>query len=206
MKNIISHHDFKHVDRVRNWALQIAEGEGFKDLELVEVTALLHDIGLAFNPERSRHGQVGAEIAGKFLTENSLLLEEKISRVTEAIKYHTVMRKRSKLLDILQDADRLEALGAVGIMRAFTSKSTWPEYNPDNIKGVMWGMSGRKHSGMFIREPAEKTIIDQLNFQIHYYDNLATGTARRLAKPFVSYMKKYILQLEHELLSGQKTV
>ncbi len=204
MKNIVSHHDFKHVDRVRNWALQIAEGEGFKDLELVEVTALLHDIGLAFNPERSRHGQVGAEIAGRFLAEKNLLPDEKISQVTEAIRYHTVMRRSNKLLDILQDADRLEALGAVGIMRAFTSKSSWPEYNPSDIKGAMWGISGKEYGGAFIKEPEEKTIIDQLNFQIHYYDNLATRTARELAKPFVVYMKKYILQLEHEILSGRK--
>ena len=39
-------HGFKHVKRVRNWALLIAKKEGYKDLEMVEAAALLHDIGL----------------------------------------------------------------------------------------------------------------------------------------------------------------
>ena len=54
-------HDFKHVDRVRRWALHIARDEGYADLALVEAAALLHDIGLAHVTERSDHGGVGAE-------------------------------------------------------------------------------------------------------------------------------------------------
>ena len=53
--------------------------------------------------------------------------------------------------------------------------------------------------------PEEKTIIDQINLQIHYYDNLTTGTAKRLAEPLVKYMKDFILQLESEILSGRDT-
>jgi len=59
-------HDFKHVERVKNWALQIAEKEGFEDLEVVEISALMHDIGLTQAEKRSMHGEVGAEMAAKF--------------------------------------------------------------------------------------------------------------------------------------------
>eukprot|EP01084_Bolivina_argentea_P117995 209443_1 len=44
MQNFDASHDFYHVERVRNLALQIAVKEGIKDLELIELTALLHDV------------------------------------------------------------------------------------------------------------------------------------------------------------------
>ncbi len=65
-------HDFKHVDRVRNWALFCAGEEGYLDVTVVEITALLHDIGLGHvqGPEAERahvvlppHGPLGARIA-----------------------------------------------------------------------------------------------------------------------------------------------
>ena len=46
-------HDFKHADRVRNWALHIAKREGYEDLETVEIAALLHDIGLSRAEKRA---------------------------------------------------------------------------------------------------------------------------------------------------------
>jgi len=73
-------HDFKHVDRVRNWALLFAGGEQYPDAVVVEVTALLHDIGLGHisGPEAHRahvvlppHGPLGAEMAEQFLKANS---------------------------------------------------------------------------------------------------------------------------------------
>ena len=85
-------HDFKHVSRVRNRALYLAEREEFSDLQIVEATALLHDIGLACmenddgtsgagveSPDRTatesarlpEHASVGAKIAEKYLRENS---------------------------------------------------------------------------------------------------------------------------------------
>jgi uncharacterized protein len=201
MKGVANHHNYSHVSRVRNWAINIAQEEGYEDLELVEIAALMHDIGLAFSEDREFHGERGAEAAGKYLRENNLLPEDKIDEIKLAIKHHSGKNiPGNQLLDILQDADRLEALGAIGIIRAFTSKAGWPEYNPDNIKGDMWGKCGEKYRGVFFPGPAEKTIIDQINVQIHYYDNLATGTARRLAEPLVEYMKNFVLQLEREVL------
>ena len=204
MKDMVNHHDFKHVDRVRNWALQIAASEGFEETELVEIAALMHDIGLAYVKDRKQHGEKGAKIAGRFLRENNLLPEEQIVQVTAAIENHTrMMEDGDQLLDILQDADMLEAVGAVGIMRAFTSKAGWSEYNPDNIKGTMWGKCGEKYRSVFFPGPAERTVVDQINLQIHYYDNLATNTARRLAEPLTQYMKDFILQLEKEIVSAR---
>jgi putative nucleotidyltransferase with HDIG domain len=209
-------HDFKHADRVRCWALRIAGEEGFEDLEIVEVAALLHDIGLPYvdeESERYRHGRIGAEIARRFLKENLSLTEEQINQITLAIRYHcsppslvadllTTVGEKGKLIGIIRDADTMDALGAVGLMRAFTSKATMPEYDPGDVKGNTWGLSGRGFDGRFAKGRAiGDTIIDQINFQISLYDNLNTETARRLAKPLVEYMKEYVVQLEREINS-----
>jgi len=212
--NLIIAHDFKHVDRVRKWALHIAKGESFEDLQVVEVAALLHDIGLPHidkESERGKHGEVGAEIAGKFLRESSTLTKEQIEQVTLAIRYHSVrpsvradiiktIGEKGKLMEIISDADMMDALGAVGLMRAFTSKYFLPEYDPDNVKGETWelppsGFTERLSKGLGIG----KHIIDQINFQTNYYGSLRTKTAKQLAEPLIQFMKDFVLQLEHEI-------
>jgi len=201
-------HDFKHVDRVKNWALQIANKENFEDLEVVEISALMHDIGLTQAEKRSLHGEVGAEMAAKFLTENNLLTRNKIANVCNAIKYHNKNRKgEGKLLKILRDADMMDLFGAVGIMRAFTSKSSKPEYDVADIKGETWRMKAidfdkRFDSGTGIGN----YIVDQINFQISCYDNLSTESARRFAKPLVKFMKDYIKELDLEINDGRNSV
>jgi putative nucleotidyltransferase with HDIG domain len=207
-------HDFKHVDRVRHWALRIAEEEGFKDLEIVEIVALLHDIGLSYvdeEKERDKHGQVGAEIASRFLKENLDLTEDQIEQIASAIRHHCSppslvtdllkdMGEKGRLIGIIRDADIMDAIGAVGLMRAFTSKAIKPEYDPGNIKGATWGLSSRGFDERFAKGLGiGGTIVDQINLQISHYDNLNTETAKRLAKPLIEYVKEYVVQLEREV-------
>ena len=193
-------HDFKHVDRVRNWALRIAEEEGYEDKEVVEVTALLHDIGLANTQKRRRHAEIGAEMAAKYLREHGFFPEETIEEIAEAIRYHGSLEDRGELQVILKDADMLDALGAVGIMRAFTSKSWKPEYEDGSVKGETWGFPVREFSERIDNEgEVGDYIIDQINFQISYYVNLRTETAKRLAGPLVEFMREYVLQMEREV-------
>lgn len=133
-------HDFKHVDRVRRWALLIARNEGLEDLELVEAAALLHDVGLACIKveRRSQHAQVGAEMAAQFLHGRQTFTDGEIKAITDAIRCHSSPSGGGVLGKILRDADKLDALGAVGLMRAFTSKYAKPEYAPHNVKGDTW--------------------------------------------------------------------
>ena len=211
-------HDFKHVDRVRNWVLVIAGKESFTNLEIVEVTALLHDIGLAgmkAGEQRKGHGPLGAEIAVKYLRDNSSLTTEDIAWIADVIRYHSSspsmveehlrsLGDKGKLLEIIRDGDNLDALGAVGLMRAFTAQYYLPEYDPLNIKGDAWALSSSEFQKRFGIEPKEglapvNTIIDQISQQIGHYDNLHTRTARNLATPLVHFMKSFVLQLEHEI-------
>jgi len=212
-------HDYKHVDRVRNWALTIAKSESFKDLELVEVTALLHDIGLgqmSERVERKNHALVGAEIAREFLKGNSILSSGQIELITDAISYHSLapsvvihhlgtLGEKGKLLEIIRDGDNLDAFGATGIMRACSSKYSLPDYDPQNLKGIAWGLSAAEFwssRGLESRggQIPVNNIIDQINQQIRYYDHLHTKTAKRLGEALVQYMKDFILQLEREIV------
>jgi len=101
----------------------------------------------------------------------------------------------------------LDALGAVGVMRAFTSKYFLPEYDPADIKGIAWGLADKECLEKFGAHPGRalapvNTIVDQINQQIRYYSGLHTGTANRLATPLVQFMKDFVLQLEHEIMSN----
>lgn len=196
-------HDLKHVDRVRRWALHIARKEGYGNLEIVEAAALLHDIGLAYVKERSQHAAVGAEVAARFLREQELFSAQESAEITEAIRLHSSLPgggRAGKLAEILKDADVLDALGAVGIMRAFTSKYARPEYDPSNVKGSTWGLTAseftrRRAAGLGVGEH----IMDQVNLQLSLYDDLTTETARRIAEPLVEFMRTYVVQLEAEI-------
>jgi putative nucleotidyltransferase with HDIG domain len=197
-------HDFRHVDRVRRWTLEIAAHEGLQDSEIVEAAALLHDIGLAYVEveQRSRHAQAGAEIATQLLRERQLFTEEEIEAIADAIRHHSSPSGGGVLGDILRDADKLDALGAIGIMRAFTSKYAKPEYDPQCIKGDTWEMAMTGFERRFAEgKGIGDYIIDQVNFQISFFGTLCTKTAKRLGKPLVEFMQAYVVQLESEVTS-----
>jgi HD superfamily phosphodiesterase len=209
-------HGFQHIDRVRNWALYIAGQEGCQNLETVEVTALLHDIGLTQIEvaERKDHGAIGANIAGEYLRSYSSLDEKTVELVCDAINYHgrspalvgkhlADLKEKGDLLQFLRDADILDAMGALGLLRAFMSHYYLPEYASNNIKGDDWEFSVSEYerkSGISRNRLAPvNTVIDQVNQQISYYHNLHTHTARELAGPLVAFMRNFIIQMEKEI-------
>ncbi|HRQ41632.1 MAG TPA: HD domain-containing protein [Chloroflexota bacterium] len=192
-------HDYKHVDRVRRWALRIAEAEGYQHLDQVQAAALLHDIGLLHG--RAGHGPRGAEMAAQFLRENALFSAPEIVEITGAIRNHTSLDGDGTLALILRDADILDLLGPVGIMRAFTSKAAQPEYLPDNVKGDTWGITAVAVTERFTAgQGIGPTIVDHLNFQISCYENLRTPSAREWARPLQAYMQSFLCELENQIL------
>lgn len=115
-------HDWFHIDRVYKTALKINSVEG-GDLLVVSLAALLHDI--ADSKFNNGDEEIGPRIAAEFL-QSILVQPEVISHVVAIIKnlsFKASLGKisfSSKELDIVQDADRLDAIGAIGIARAFT--------------------------------------------------------------------------------------
>jgi len=117
-----SHHDRSHVERVYNLAVRIAKEEG-ADLDVVRAAVLLHDVARAMEDEGKieDHAVESAKIARKIL-EDVNFPEEKTAKVIQCIKAHRFRKgekARSLEARILQDADRLDIIGAIGIARVF---------------------------------------------------------------------------------------
>lgn len=115
-------HDLAHIRRVVNMALKLARAEN-ADCEVVEAAAWLHDcVALPKNhPDRHKASALAAQKAEQFLR-NTDYPGEKISSVVHAIRAHSFsagIRPETPEAEIVQDADRLDALGAIGIARCF---------------------------------------------------------------------------------------
>ena len=193
-------HDFEHVNRVRRLALAIAAKEGYKDREAVEAASLLHDIGYYLTSTEKNHGQTGSAAAAEYLKENGFFTGGQVREIAHAIEHHCSNRGgEGKLLDILRDADMIEGFGAIGILRCIIFKAQTPFYDPSYVKGETWGLKAvdfdkRIDSGVGVGG----FLVDHMNFQISWYDNLATETARQFVKPRVQFLKDYLIQLERE--------
>ena len=118
-----SSHRWDHTWRVYKLAVSLGEQEK-ADLEIVSVAALLHDIGRT-REDKSRgehcHATWGAEMAREILTKEGIE-KERIDRIAHCIATHRF--RDDKLPETLEasvlfDADKLDAIGAVGIGRAF---------------------------------------------------------------------------------------
>jgi uncharacterized protein len=115
-------HDVHHSRRVRDNALRIADREGGDRFVLI-AAAYLHDLVSPpkNSPDRKRASAMSAEAAGPILRELGFD-EEKIAAVQHAIHAHSFsagVEPTTVEAKILQDADRLEALGAIGVARTF---------------------------------------------------------------------------------------
>jgi len=187
-------HDWGHFDRVRRWALKIARSEGYANLSLVETAALLHDIGLTDMENRGGHGRRGADMAEHFLKRHCLFGDEEIQEICDSIRLHTTKQKLvSPLAGIIRDADIIDLLGAVGIVRGIQSRAFLPVYDPADIKGKAYRVKNDFFDDFFARGvmPANY-ITDQISFQASCLDNITTESAREIALPLVRRMQKFL--------------
>ena len=186
-------HDALHVARVMASARRIAAAEG-ADIDVCVTAAMLHEL---FNypkshPESSRSGDVCAAHAAALLREHGWD-EPFIARVAYCIRVHSFSRgivPETLEAKVLQDADRLDAIGAIGIARCFATSADMkrPFYAPDD-------------PFCRAREPDDKQWgID------HFYrkllrigDGLHTATARALGEERIAFMRAYLDQLEREV-------
>lgn len=189
-------HDWYHIQRVWKNALYIAKKEGKGDLLIIELAALLHDIADAkfYNGDES----IGPQRARTFLS--SIDVDENVIDHVVKIIEHISFRKRhlngnfkSIELQIVQDADRLDAIGAIGIARVFNfgGFKNRPLYEPftKDVNGTVNGkaVNDRKHTiGHFY----EKLLL--LN------ELMNTKTGRQLAEERHDFMVKFLEQFYKE--------
>lgn len=120
-------HGFPHIKRVYNLCLKIGKKLD-ADIKILKIAALLHDIGRNKEAEIKRnHAEISAELANNFLAPFDLIKEE-IENIIHCIRAHSFSNEiEPKTLEakILSDADKLDALGAIGLYRTigFTVKN-----------------------------------------------------------------------------------
>jgi uncharacterized protein len=130
-------HDFEHVMRVYNNAQKITKKEK-ANRKLVLSAALLHDIvSYPKSSKRSKLSSVESAKKSKLILKKYSFTEEEIKIISDAIADHSFSQNKiPRTLEgkILQDADRLDALGAIGIARVFATSGSLnrPFYNIDD--------------------------------------------------------------------------
>jgi len=110
-------HSYEHVDRVVKIAVLLAKKEN-ADRELVQVAAVLHDVGRGIGQP---HNETGAKLASEILNNLQYPLE-KTKKVARIVLLHDIgseSKLRSLEEKIVWDADKIDLLGAVGIARGF---------------------------------------------------------------------------------------
>ena len=116
-------HDLSHADRVWRNAQAIAEGEGCQNLRVLVAGAYLHDIVSLpkDHPDRALSSTLSAKAAAKVLPDLGFTPSEvnACKHVIEAHSFSANIKAETPEAMILQDADRLDALGAIGIARLF---------------------------------------------------------------------------------------
>ncbi len=182
-------HDYLHVLRVRKLAVEIGKKEG-ADIEVLELASLLHDIALALGKEKHLHAEESAKIAKKIL--KGKISEEKLNKIIDAIENHSYSKgtvPRSLEGKILQDADRLDAIGAIGVCRAI-------------VYGALKSRALYDADDPF----AERRELKEDEYTIdHFFTKLLkidmnTETAKREAERRIKFMKYFLEELKREIL------
>jgi len=196
LKNAEGGHDWFHIERVYNNTLLISKNENV-DSFIVSLAALLHDI--ADSKFHNGDETIGPKKAREFLFKQNVA-SEVIEHVVNIIAHMSfnkslegVLAFTSKELEVVQDADRLDAIGAIGIARClnyggFKNRSL---YNPDIKPNLNMSKAEYKAStAPTINHFYEKLLLLK--------DKMNTKTGKRLAKERHKFMLLYLEQFYSE--------
>lgn len=195
LENAEGGHDWFHIERVYKNALLIADDEDC-DLTVVKLGALLHDI--ADSKFHNGDESVGPKTARAFL-ESQKASEEVIQHVIAIIENISFKggnfekEFHSKELEIVQDADRLDALGAIGIARAFNygGFKNRTIFNPNVQPNLNMSKEEYKHSnGTTLNHFYEKLLLLK--------DKMNTETGKKIALERHNYMQNFLSQFYAE--------
>ncbi len=189
-----SGHDWYHLTRVRALAVHIAKNENVKDLELIELAALLHDVpDIKLNSSYEEGQQRLKRIVDELTLSNEMSL--KLVEIIASISYnggheHPLSSIEAK---IVRDADRLDAIGAIGIARTFAYGGSVGNamYEPE--------LSVREYMTLEEYRNGKTSTVN------HFYEKLLklkdlmqTETGRHLAIERHQFMEQFLEQFFQE--------
>ena len=189
-------HDWFHIERVYKNALLIAETEAVNSL-IVALGALLHDI--ADSKFHNGDEDIGPKKAKDFLITQEVSAEviDHVVKIIENISFkggNTQQKYHSKELDVVQDADRLDAIGAIGIARVFNygGFKNRAIYNPEVKPNLKMTPAEYKAS----TAPSINHFYEKL---LRLKDLMNTDSGQRIALDRHRFMEQYLNQFYAEM-------
>ncbi len=190
-------HGWEHVYRVYHLSLRIAEQE-HADSFIVGMAALLHDIGRTTQEPKKPHAERSAILATELLAQYDLPHETQ-QAILHAILAHNYRRGITPVTleaRVLYDADRLDSMGASGLMRwAMTLKnkkwSEWKSYDPDDPFAAR-------------RAPDEQCYLLDRFFKklLTLPDMMTTATGRSMTQRRVAFLHLFLQEFQQELVES----
>lgn len=180
-------HDFDHVLRVLALAERLAQAEG-ADWEIVRAATLLHD---AARGGTADHAQAGAELARQLLAGHPPEKVEAVAHAIAAHRFRSGPAPQTPEAKVLHDADKLDAIGAIGVARAFAcggheGRRLWAQVPP--------GYQETEAT------PHEHTPVHEYRIKLSkIQERLLTDSARRLAEERHAFMVAFFERLEREI-------
>jgi len=194
-------HDFEHVLRVLKLVERIGAAEG-ADLAVLRTAALLHDIQRAAELAGGPcHAQAGAVRAREILQGQDPAFVEAVAEAIASHRFRGGEPPRTLEARVLFDADKLDAMGAIGIARAYAVAGA--------LGQRIWAEVPAGYAERDLRE-AQADIVTDEHTPVHEYifklarlrDALFTSTARRIAEGRHAYMQAFFARLQREV-SGE---
>lgn len=202
-KNDSSGHDISHLERTMKLALHIQKKEG-GDRLIIGIAAFLHDVHRIMQNETGKFVSPKDSLSTvRKILANVNLNEEQINKICYCIEYHEEYNWNGNNVDnletlILQDADNLEAIGAIGIGRTFNYGGSHNiamfdenvELNENNDYSEAGGNDA-------------STIHHFYHKLFKLKDNMNTLTAKKIAEDRIEFMKKFVEEFLKEW-NGEK--
>lgn len=189
-------HDFDHVLRVTALAERIAAAEG-ADLAVVRTAALLHDV--AESRARHDHHLRGAELSREILADQPADFVEAVAHAIEAHRFRAEPAPRTLEAQCLSDADKLDAIGAVGIARVFAYAGSHGT--------ALWKRPWREIAAASGDARQAPQALADAYTPVHEFvykldripDRLYTAAARAIAAERQAFMRAFFEQLDDEI-------
>lgn len=181
-----SGHDMAHAWRVLNVGIRLAEAEG-ADIEIVGAAALTHDLHRAMGEDDREVDPSESLPEVRAVLEAVAFPEEKVSPVLHCVEVHDEYAYKggenpaeTVEAEILQDADNLDAIGAIGVARNFAFTGV--------VGNPLWVPDGEKHSGL-------GHFDDKL---LHLRDEMNTTVARAIAEERHAFVEEFAERFKRE--------
>ena len=182
-------HHLDHIERVKKICLQIG-GKLKADLTVLEVAALFHDYSRIDERDGSCHAELSADFMSQFLTDRNWdkEIKDNICYAIRCHRYSSGIIPETLEAKILQDSDRLDVLGAIGIVRVMMHTPQTTLYNlnmpfPEN------------------RTVSKEYVLDHFYEKIlKLKDGFHTKEAQKIANVRHDYLLTFLEQLKSEII------